>query len=180
MNIFSLGYTNTIDSISKYLRKEYPSSIYLQRLDKIYERYKHLNKGEIIPDFRGVSFRGKTYDLREFKGKVVLIDVWATWCTPCKKGFPKIVKLIEKYEDEDIEFLFISTNSNEEDWKIYLRDHPELKGKHFRCQGTSFMKDYNITGIPRYIVIDKEGKIINAFATTENLSTLIEQGLNKD
>ena len=97
--------------------------------------------------------------LEENKGKIVVIDVWASWCSDCIKGFPKYMDLQKQFPDAT--YLYISMDKTWEKWIIGAEKH-QLKGQHFWAEdgmkglfGTAIDLDW----IPRYMVIDKEGKI---------------------
>lgn len=93
------------------------------------------------------------------KGKVMVIDVWASWCSDCIKGFPKYKKLQEKYPD--VTYLSISMDKDYPSWMIGLEKH-ELKGQHFWVkEGMKgvFGKSIDLNWIPRFMVIDQDGKI---------------------
>ena len=107
-----------------------------------------------------------TSSLDDFKGKVVYIDVWATWCPPCRQEIPFLQALENKLHAENIEFVSISIDDNNQKWKDFVAKEG-LKGvqliadKAFESQ---FITDYGITQIPTFIIIGKDGKIINADA----------------
>lgn len=93
------------------------------------------------------------------KGKIVVIDVWASWCSDCIKGFPKYKALQEQFPD--VTYLYISMDKNWEKWIIGAEQH-QLKGQHFwvpeGMQGV-FGKSIDLDWIPRYMVIDRAGNI---------------------
>jgi thiol-disulfide isomerase/thioredoxin len=164
VNIQLKGITTPLDSLAKHLRVKYPNAIELQQLNKLYKEYEALKSGKFAPDFQLTSVDEKVYSLANFNGKVILIDVWATWCGPCKTALPAIMKLRKKYKNSEIVFLFISIDRKEEKWKEYLNKNPQFKGIHVRQEANSFGKIYKVGAVPRYIIIDKEGKIVDAFA----------------
>lgn len=173
--IQSLGLTPEIDSIAQELRKDYPASEYLPRLMDRYKEFEYLLPGKDAPDFSGTALDNKNYSLNDFKGKIILIDVWATWCKPCIESFPAVQSLQKAFKDKPVVFLFIASDRDEEKWKSFLTHHKDLKGIHFRMSESSFYNAYKITGLPRYILIDKNGKIVNGFAayTNEKLKNTI-------
>ena len=174
--IQSLGLTPEIDSIARKLSKEYPSSEYLSHLLKRYKEFEYLLPGKDAPDFTAVALDNKSYSLKDFNGKIVLIDVWATWCKPCIASFPSVQNLQEVFKDKPVIFLFISGDREEEKWKAFLSNYKDLKGIHFRMYKTPFYDAYKIAGLPRYILIDQKGKIVNGFATytSEKLRNTID------
>jgi thiol-disulfide isomerase/thioredoxin len=104
--------------------------------------------------------------LEDMRGKYVYIDVWATWCGPCKTEIPYLKKLEEEMHDRNIVFVSVSVDDSREDWENMVRDK-ELGGiQLFGGAGwnSSITEDYNIRGIPRFILIDRDGMIIDATA----------------
>jgi thiol-disulfide isomerase/thioredoxin len=93
------------------------------------------------------------------KGKTVVIEVWASWCSDCVKNLPKIKEMQGTFTDVD--FVFLSCDKNVEAWKKGIEKH-QLNGDHFLIpEGMkgNFAKSIDLTWIPRYIIIDKTGKI---------------------
>ena len=74
---------------------------------------KVLKKGDACPKFIFKDMDGKEVSLEQFKGKYVVIDVWASWCQPCKQEFPNLKKLEEKYKDKNVVFVSISSDAQE-------------------------------------------------------------------
>lgn len=97
--------------------------------------------------------------INQYKGKKVLIDVWASWCGDCIKGLPKVVEL--QKENPDVVFLFLSLDKDLEEWKIGI-DKYGVKGEHYFMKSGwkgDFGNFLGLDWIPRYLVIDKTGKI---------------------
>lgn len=118
--------------------------------------------GRPSPDFNGQDINGKTLSLKDFKGKYLYIDIWATWCGPCKKEITFLKELEKKFEGKNITFLSLSTDQNKADWENMVKSG-ELSGTQLLIgRGSQFQKDYNINGIPHFILLDPEGKIVNA------------------
>lgn len=93
------------------------------------------------------------------KGKIVVIDVWASWCSDCIKGFPKYKELQKQFPD--VVYLYISMDRNWENWIVGAENHI-LKGQHFWVQDGMkgiFGKSIDLDWIPRYMIIDPKGKI---------------------
>lgn len=125
-----------------------------------------LAKGNPAPDFKYVNLEGDSMTMSDFKGKVVYIDVWATWCAPCIAEHPYMEELHKQYENEDVAFIAISVDSSPEPWKKMV-DKKALGGIHLYAEGAwdaTIMQKYAISGIPRFILIDQEGNIVDANA----------------
>lgn len=116
---------------------------------------------------------GKT-SLADLKGKYVYIDMWATWCGPCKKEIPFLKEVEEKYHGKDIEFVSISVDKNKEAWTKMVTEK-ELGGIQLHSgDDREFSKAYEVTGIPRFILLDPNGNIVDADAPRPSSPKLIE------
>ncbi len=150
-----------------------------ERLTKQYNTIQKLSAGKDSPIFVNYENNaGGTTSLADLKGKYVYIDVWATWCKPCKDEIPHLKKVEEKYHDKNIEFVSISIDEEKDHdlWKKMIKDE-SLGGTQLMADaawGSKFVKDYQINGIPRFILIDPSGKIIKSFAPRPSDKKLIE------
>ncbi|WP_413999900.1 TlpA family protein disulfide reductase [Flavobacterium sp. W1B] len=124
--------------------------------------------GSLSPSFDYDNYKGGKTKLEDFRGKYVYIDMWATWCGPCRNEIPFLKKLEEKYHQKNIVFVSISIDQlkDVEKWKKFVKEK-ELGGVQLFADNdwnSQFVKDYNIGGIPRFILIDPNGKIVKADA----------------
>lgn len=127
----------------------------------LYTEWANLAKGKQAPTFTCQDTSGKVVKLEDFRGKYVLIDLWATWCGPCCKEHPYFKQLEEEYHGKEIYFVSISTDRDKKLWMKKLKKD-KLSGIQLNMREIHhFMKVYKIAGIPRFILIDKEGKIVN-------------------
>lgn len=99
--------------------------------------------------------------IAQYKGKVVVIDVWASWCPDCKKGMPKVHDLQKQFPN--VKYVFLSYDRVDEKWKQGIESFNTKGGDNYHV-GTSmkegaFSKDIKLDWIPRYMVVDKNGKI---------------------
>lgn len=125
------------------------------------------DKGSPSPKFINYeNYKGGTTSLDDLKGKYVYIDVWATWCGPCRQQIPFLKEVEKKYHGKNIEFVSISTDtpSKHDAWKEMVAEN-NMGGIQLIAGGDqSFMMDYQISGIPRFILIDPKGNIVDANA----------------
>ena len=135
------------------------------------------NSLDIAPDVELTTPEGKTLKLSSLtQGKFTYIDVWATWCRPCCQEIPFLEKLVERYKGNDkVQFLSISIDQNKADWLKKLEtDKPQWQ--QFIIQGETaaqFSDDWELTGIPRFIVIGPMGTIVSADATRPSDPTTV-------
>lgn len=116
------------------------------------------------PPIEGETVEGKKVSLADYKGKVVLINFWATWCGPCKQEIPTLVSLKTKYAAQGLEILGVVSNDDLKQATDYARAHemtwPQLLGT--AEQGSV----YGVKGIPANFIVNREGKVV---ATIEGL-----------
>jgi len=104
--------------------------------------------------------------ISQFKGKVVYIDFWASWCPPCRQQMPYSANLHREYEGKDVVFLYVSFDRSEAAWKKGIEKY-NIQGYHILPQqklGMDINSKYQVTGIPRYMLVDKNGKVVNTDA----------------
>lgn len=146
-------------------------------IDQNYQMRRAFQPGKPSPTFENYeNYEGGKTSLSDLRGKYVYIDVWATWCGPCKVQIPFMKKLEEEYKGKNIEFVGISIDqpNKYEAWRKMVKDE-ELAGIQL-YQGTDqqFSIDYQISGIPRFILIDPQGNIVNAHAPRPSQSAEIK------
>lgn len=123
--------------------------------------------------------------MEKYKGKLVFVDFWATWCGPCRRGMEKINPLKEELKDEDIAFVYITNPSSPVDtWKKMI---PGISGEHYRLtqdEWNILATKFKIGGIPHYTLVDKTGKVVREklyFASSNvELKKLFDEYLMKD
>ena len=156
----------------------------INRIKGKYERIKTLKKGSPSPSFNYPDSSGKNISLESLKGKLVYVDVWATWCGPCKAQIPFLKQLEEKYREEDIAFVSLSIDQlkNISKWKDMIVDK-ELEGIQIiadKAWRSKFVTDYVIEGIPRFILIDKDGNLMDPMAPRPAVYKEGEMQLNEE
>lgn len=147
-----------------------------------FDKLMTLSEGAPSPVFTNYeNFKGGTTSLNDLKGKYVYIDVWATWCGPCKQEIPFLKQLEADYHDKNITFLSISIDAKKDHdkWKSMVEEE-ELGGVQLFADNdweSQFVQDYMIKGIPRFILLDPQGNIVKSNAprpSSEEIRTLFE------
>lgn len=141
---------------------------YRRRIDSIYTNYLAFGNNKPAPDFTYASVKGKKVSLASLRGKYVYIDIWATWCGPCKKEFPYLMEVEKSYKGRKIHFVSLSVDApkDKDKWQKYVLDN-HLEGLQLITDNafdSDFIKKFNIAAIPRFILIGPDGKIISADA----------------
>lgn len=137
----------------------------------------NISRGEILandvtllgkPPYKQVRFveweEGKDFEefLSNYRGKVVYVDIWASWCRPCLAEIPYAQELKVEFANEEVAFLNISVDTDEQAW-LKTIDRFEIAGDHIRLdekRRNPFQDTYNIKGYPTYLIFDKTGKLV--------------------
>jgi thiol-disulfide isomerase/thioredoxin len=131
---------------------------------------------------KGTTVDGKPFDIESLRGKVVLVDFWATWCGPCLAEHPNIEKQYKKYKDKGFEVVGVSIDQDREALEDFVADKhtpwitlhdKENDGQH------PAVVDYGIFGIPSMMLVDKEGKVVSTEARGAELARLLEDLLGE-
>ncbi|WP_323787638.1 TlpA family protein disulfide reductase [Psychroserpens sp.] len=145
-----------------------------------------LPEGSPSPTFDNyINYAGGTTSLSDLKGKYVYVDIWATWCGPCKREIPSLKKVEEQFHGKNIEFVSISVDDERrsgtkekafESWKNMVKDK-QLGGIQLFSDNawqSDFVKNYKVNGIPRFILIDPNGNIVSPDAPRPSNPKLVE------
>ncbi len=173
-------YLNAMEKFGKYLVT--PSL--KMRAEAVGTKLYDTKAGGQAADFTYPDVDGKMVSLSDFKGKVVLVDVWATWCGPCRQQIPYLKKLEEEMHGTDVVFggVSVDESKDKQKWLDFIKTEG-LKGVQLLAGGWSkITKDYKITGIPRFMVFDKKGNIVSVDAprpSSPELKKMLENELKK-
>ncbi len=127
-------------------------------INKIAEAQSHKLKGTIkeVPDVSGKELIQAI--VNSYKGKVVMIDCWATWCGPCKTGIAKMEPVKEELEGKDVVFVYLTNETS--DVETWTKEVEKLKGEHYRISASKWNQLPDISAIPHYIIYDRQGNKI--------------------
>lgn len=133
--------------------------------NSLYSKLEQINisqKGAVFPDLSLLNDKGKTVKLSKFRGKYVVIDLWATWCAPCKQIRPVFEARNNQYRYyQNIQFISVSVDENPSKWKNFLKTKPASISQFWLKNAEKLMTTYKIQSIPRFVIIDPQGKIFN-------------------
>lgn len=174
-------YTMSTDDVPKMeaFLKEFDPSIqhcyYLQQIQQKINRLKSIAIGQQAPDFELNNMDGKAVKLSSLNGKYVLLDFWASWCGPCRKENPTVVKAYNNYKAKGFTVLGVSLDSSEPAWRKAVKEDgmPWVQVLNDKKVGAERL--YEVKGIPANFLIDPKGKII----ATNLRGPALEQALEK-
>ena len=159
--IYDLDY-NQVQPAFEKLNPEIKAHPYGQQLNERLATAKNTSIGSKAPAFSGKNPEGETISLENSLGKITLIDFWASWCAPCRKENPNVVKLYDEYKPLGLEIIGVSLDDNAEAWKQAIADD-ELEWKHLTdLQGfqSSIAREYGVMAIPQTYLLDENGVIV--------------------
>jgi peroxiredoxin len=135
--------------------------------------------GAVAPEIRQQTPDGGMFALSEMRGKVVLIDFWASWCRPCRMENPNIVKAYNKYRGKGFDILGVSLDRDGNAWKNAIQQDG-LTWKHvsdLQWWNNAAAQEYGISSIPFSVLVDKEGKVIDKNLRGPALEAKLEEVL---
>ena len=144
---------------------------------------KQLKPGGIAPNFVAKDIKGNLISLYDFKGKLIYIDVWATWCSPCVKEMPYLKEIKHHFKDNsDVVIMSVSTDKDKAKWERFVKNN-KLSGVHLRVEGKhseNMQRAYGIYGLPTFLLIGKDGKVITESATRPSEKDTLIKLINKN
>lgn len=123
-----------------------------------------------MPAFTMLNAKGEAVDLKSFAGKKVLVNLWATWCPPCRAEMPSIEKLQASVDKEKTAFVMLSLDDDFEKAKKYVIDN-NLDLPVYYPQSTDLPELFNVRGIPATFIFDEQGQLIKSTEGADNYDT---------
>ena len=155
-------YSDLYKSLDAGLSKKFPNDKNVIMFHEVVERMLSTNIGQFAPEISLPSPDGKEIALSSLKGKLVLIDFWASWCGPCRKEMPNVVKIYSKFKNKGFEIYGVSLDQDKEKWMEAITkdgiNWPQVSDLKYWDNVAA--RIYNVQGIPYTVLIDKDGKII--------------------
>ena len=140
------------------------NQVYVEFLRKAYHDIKGLEVGMKAPAFQLLNEKGEIVQLADYKGKVIFLDFWATWCRPCIESMELHKMMHEQFKDKDVAFVYVSMENNTAVWKNYITTRG-IKGNHLSAGEQMGVKspistDYKVKNIPYSLIIDPNGTVV--------------------
>lgn len=155
-------YTGLYKSLDEGLIKKYPTDKMVRSMHDLISKELATMVGQQAPEIKMATPEGGELALSSFKGKIVLIDFWASWCGPCRKDMPSVVKLYDQYKSKGLEIFGVSLDQDKARWiEAIEKDKitwPQVSDLQY--WNSEAAKLYAVQGIPYTVLLDKEGKIL--------------------
>ncbi len=159
-----LRYGNFKRAVDLYpqFKEKVPSGFYFDFVAAEHDKIAATAPGNPAPDFTHVDIDGNNVSMADFRGKVVYLDFWASWCGPCMRQMPFLKDLKKRMEGKDVVFLYISVDEDPEAWKKTVAEK-EIEGVHLNVPGRQHPVPvaYAVRGIPKFMLIGRDGKILD-------------------
>ena len=180
----ALAYLALEQQYMQQLPKIIPEAILKQpmfsSLNRIIHMFKKVNVGTDIPDFTAQDITGKPFKFSDTKGKLVLLDFWASWCTPCRAENPYMRYIYDRYHAKGLEIVAFSVDDKLDAWKKAVEDDaliwPQVSDLKGIREGVAH--DFEISGVPTNFLV-KDGKIIGLFLRRQALNAMLKEQLGK-
>ncbi|WP_229248877.1 TlpA family protein disulfide reductase [Dyadobacter sandarakinus] len=173
------GLTPELRKLTKKLEQEISSAGAKSVIREDVARWEKLGPGKPAPDFSGMTPDSKRLALSDLRGKVVYVDVWATWCGPCVGAFPDSRKLQAKFKGNNrIAFLYVSIDRDTLAWQKMVVSGKVPAGHHMLNgpdEAGSVWNLYHLRGVPHYLLIDDLGRMVATHAPHPSASHTAEE-----
>jgi peroxiredoxin len=167
------------------LKRDFPETERGKSTDQtiaVLRKQSELAVGKKFPDFDEKDLEGKPLSLGQYKGKVVLVDFWATWCGPCIGELPHVLEAYEKHHANGFEIVGISLDSDREKLTGFMKEKGMTWAQYFDGNGwqTKLAQAYGVNSIPATYLLDREGVIIARDLRGEALEQAVGKALGKE
>ncbi|MBS1736368.1 MAG: TlpA family protein disulfide reductase [Bacteroidetes bacterium] len=188
--VYALGMINweknqdLILPILKNLNKKYPwfkdANEFRTDMENRIAQAKLLKSGKPIPAVSYPDDKGSLKGFEQYKGKVLLVDFWASWCGPCRQAVPKVKELYSKYQDKGFDVVSISIDDSKTAWRKAMSEENMPWQQWLSPDKNKTMSTFLFSGIPTLYLIDRNGNILRSFTGfTDDLPKIVEQQFDK-
>jgi thiol-disulfide isomerase/thioredoxin len=169
----------------KQLKAEFPESSQAKEVDDVLKAIEiqqaaalaqaALRPGAVFPDFEEKDLAGNPLSVGKFKGSVVLVDFWATWCGPCVEDMPHVIALYNKYNSRGLEIIGVSLDKDEAALKAFIEKNKMTWPQFFdgKFWENKLARQYGVTSIPFTVLINGDGKIVGTNLRGEELTAAL-------
>ena len=174
-------YSDVYKTLDANLSKKFPADKNVKMFHEVVSKMLATTNGQEAPEINLPTPDGKVLALSSLRGKIVLVDFWASWCGPCRKEMPNVVKAYSKFKDKGFEIYGVSLDQDKTRWLEAIQTDgitwPQVSDlKYWECEAA---KQYAVEGIPYTVLLDKEGKIIAKNLRGADLEKAIEKALSQ-
>ncbi|MCG8410037.1 MAG: AhpC/TSA family protein [Bacteroidales bacterium] len=168
-----------VERIYNQMPKYLQDSRYFKKTRDYLKNYKNLSKDKSVPLFTLQTYDGKKFSLSDLKGKYVLIDFWASWCSPCRAAIPHLKSLYKKFKDKNFEIVSVSIDGNKKAWEKACKKEklPWISVIDDKSEKGKVAEKYNVDAIPKVVLLDPEGKLVFTQMGASGLDKKIEENL---
>ena len=173
-------YNAVVERIAKKLTEAYPNSEAVRNFNITLEQKKRLYEGMPAPEFSLLTADGKSkLGPSDFRGKVLVIDFWASWCGPCRAENPNVKKVYEKYKSKGLEIIGVSLDVKVDAWRKAIETDglPWLHMSDLKGWNSIVTDVYQIHGIPMLFVLDENNRIVGEGLRGEELEKCVQKVL---
>ncbi len=183
-----IGDTNKAEALMTQLKTEYADTAFVTNIvnrlaqeaeeDKIQAT---LVTGTAFPNFTEKDVMGQPLSPAQYKGKVVLVDFWATWCVPCRIELPNLIAAYQKYHGQGFEVIGVSLDQDQQALLTFIKQNNMPWPEYFdgQSRNNKLAMQYGIEAIPMNFLLDKDGKIIGKNLRGDDLANAIATALAK-
>jgi thiol-disulfide isomerase/thioredoxin len=176
LNLYKKELPPYIDQLSKQSKRDALEKLFSTKENELITK----QIGRPAPLFTAEDSLGKSYSIIDYKGKVVVVDLWASWCEPCRAEGPYLGKIVDKYKtDNRIAFISVAVLDKKEAWKLAMKEDKPAWLQLFDTNGT-VQNAYVANSIPKFIIIDKQGNIISFDAPMPTQNVELEKILDRE
>jgi len=129
---------------------------------------------EFAPNFRIATLQGEDLSLKQFAGRIVVLDFWATWCPPCRESVPELRDLTRKYDPAKLILISISADEDEAAWQQFVTDQ-KMTWPQYRDADKRLTTTFTVRAYPTYLVIDGDGVIVNRIVGADPKQSVVNQ-----